>query len=110
VRASGLTIGAMRQRVTLEGPTDIPDEVGGFARNYAPLAQLWAKIESLDAGEQFVEQRLEQLQKFAVTIRWRADVQSQMRFDFRGRKLVVKAVQEVDDRRRLLRCLCEELS
>ncbi len=103
-------IGAMRQRVTLEAPTDTQDGVGGFVRNYTPAAQLWAHIENLSAAEQFAEQRLEQSGKIAVTIRWRADVQSQMRFEFHGRKLVVRSVQDPDERRRFLRCLCEELT
>lgn len=104
------TIGAMRQRVTLEAPTDARDDVGGIIRIYAPLARLWAQIETQGAEEQFVEQRLEQSGKVVVTIRWRADVQSQMRFDFRGRKLIIRGVEEIDEKRRFLRCLCEELS
>lgn len=104
------TIGAMRQRVTLETPTDAQDDVGSFTRLYAPLARLWAQIETPSAAEQFIEQRLEQSRKVVVTIRWRADVQSQMRFDFRGRKLVIRGVEDIDEKRRFLRCLCEELS
>ncbi|WP_330084155.1 phage head closure protein [Methylocystis iwaonis] len=104
------TIGAMRQRVTLEAPTDAQDDVGGIIRIYAPLARLWAQIETQGAEEQFIEQRLEQSRKVTVTIRWRADVQSQMRFDFRGRKLIIKSVADIDEMRRFLRCLCEEFS
>ncbi|BDV33348.1 phage head closure protein [Methylocystis iwaonis] len=104
------TIGAMRQRVTLEAPTDARDDVGGFMRLYTPLARLWAQIETQGAEEQFIEQRLEQSRKVTVTIRWRADVQSQMRFDFRGRKLIIKSVADIDEKRRFLRCLCEEFS
>lgn len=104
------TIGAMRQRVTLEAPTDTQDYVGGIIRLYTPLARLWAQIETQGVEEQFIEQRLEQSRKVVVTIRWRADVQSQMRFDFRGRKLIIRGVEDIDEKRRFLRCLCEELS
>lgn len=104
------TIGAMRQRVTLEASTDAQDDVGGIIRIYAPLARLWAQIETQGAQEQFIEQRLEQLRKVIVTIRWRADVQNAMRFDFRGRKLIIKGVEDIDEKQRFLRCLCEELS
>ncbi|MDJ0449049.1 phage head closure protein [Methylocystis sp. JR02] len=103
-------IGAMRQRVTLEAPTDARDDVGGIIRIYAPLVRLWAQIETQGAEEQFIEQRLEQSRKVTVTIRWRADVQSQMRFDFRGRKLIIESVADINEKRRFLRCLCEEFS
>jgi SPP1 family predicted phage head-tail adaptor len=104
------TIGALRQRVTIEAPVDAPDDIGGADRSYAPLAQAWARIETLGSGEQFVEQRLEQARRFAVTIRWRADVASQMRILFRGRTLLIRSVEDRDETRRFLRCLCEEIS
>lgn len=104
------TIGGLRRRVTIETPVDVADELGGFTRGFAPLAQVWANIETLGAREDFVEQRLEELRRLAVTIRWRDDVKSQMRFDFRGRKLVIKGVEDPDERRRFLKCLCEEIA
>lgn len=103
-------IGALRRRVTLEAPVDAPDDAGGFLREFAPVAQLWAKIEATGAGEQFAEQRLEQSRTLRVTIRWRAGVTSQMRFDLQGRKLYVRGVLDVDEAGRFLRCDCEELS
>jgi SPP1 family predicted phage head-tail adaptor len=104
------TIGALRQRVTIEAPVDVPDDNGGFTRSYASLAQVWARIETTGARAQFSEQRLEQSRSHTVTIRWRGDVTSQMRFDFRGRKLAIQGVEDSDERRRFLTCACEEIS
>ncbi|QGM96322.1 phage head closure protein [Methylocystis parvus] len=104
------TIGDLRQRVTIEAPVDAPDDIGGFVRTYATLAQVWALVERRGAGEQFIEQRLEQSARFAVTIRWRVDVTSQMRIIFRGRKLSIESVEDLDGRRRFLLCMCEEIS
>jgi SPP1 family predicted phage head-tail adaptor len=103
-------IGALRHRITIETPVDAPDDAGGFARSFTPLAQVWARIETSDAREQFEEQRLEQSRKLVVTIRWRSDVTSQMRFDFRGRKLLIRGVTDVDETRRFLSCACEEIT
>jgi SPP1 family predicted phage head-tail adaptor len=104
------SIGALRHRVTIEAPVDSPDGSGGFTRAYAPLAQVWARIEPTSAREQFVEQRLEQARTHLVVIRWRADVEAQMRFDFRGRKLFVRNLVDPDETRRFLHCECEEIS
>ncbi len=103
-------IGALRQRVTLEAPVDTPDGAGGFARSYAPVAQVWARIAPTSAREDFVEQRAEQSISHLVTIRWRDDVASAMRFSFRGRKLLIRSVFDPDERRRFLICQCEEIS
>lgn len=104
------TIGALRQRVTIETPIDASDGAGGFERAYAPHAQVWAKVETRSGGEQFSEQRLEQSRTHVVTIRWRPDVTSQMRFDLRGRKLAIRTVIDRNETRRFLECGCEEIS
>lgn len=104
------TIGALRQRVTLEAPVDTQDDVGGITRSYAPVAQLWARIESTDARAQFVEQRQEQSTTHVVTIRWRAGVSGQMRFAHRDRRLLINTVVDRDETRRFLICNCEEIS
>jgi SPP1 family predicted phage head-tail adaptor len=103
-------IGALRHRVTIEAPVDTPDESGGFTRAYVALARVWARVQPGSARQQFVEQRLEQSRTHLVTIRWRGDVKSQMRFDHRGRKLVVESVVDPDETRRFLQCRCEEIS
>lgn len=104
------SIGAMRHRLALEAPADVFDELGGFARGFTTLAWVWAHIAAEGAGEDFAGQRLEQSRRFTVTLRWRGDVTSQMRFDLRGRKLVIRSVEDRDERRRFLTCRCEEIS
>lgn len=104
------TIGQFRRRVTLQAPIDAPDDIGGADRSFSAFAQVWAKVETLSGQEQFVEQRLEQSRRCAVTIRWRSDVTSQMRIVFRGRILVIRSVEDRDESRRFLTCLCEEIS
>jgi SPP1 family predicted phage head-tail adaptor len=105
-----VSISALRHRVTIEAAVDSPDGAGGFTRAYAPLAQVWAWVRPKSAREQFVEQRLEQARTHLVVIRWRADVEAQMRFDFRGRRLFVRSVVDPDETRRFLHCECEEIS
>lgn len=104
------TVGALRQRVTIESPVDTPDGAGGFTRSFATLAQVWAKIEATSARDQFVEQRSEQSTTHIVTIRWRGDVRSQMRLLHRGRKLLIESVVDREEQRRFLICICEEIS
>jgi SPP1 family predicted phage head-tail adaptor len=104
------TIGQLRQRVTLQAPVDAPDDIGAADRTFSAFAQVWARVETLSAQEQFIEQRLEQSRRCAVMIRWRSDVTSQMRIVFRGRILVIRSVEDRDETPRFLTCLCEEIS
>lgn len=107
---SAATIGALRHRVTLEAPTQTPDDAGGFARSYTPLTQLRAKIETRAARDDFIAEREEQQATHRVTIRWRNDVTQGVRFDHRGRKLLVRSVVDPDQQRRFLLCDCVEIS
>lgn len=102
-------IGELRRRVTLEGYVDLPDETGGFDRSFVAMGKVWAKVEALSAQTQFMEQRLEETRSFAVTLRWRSDVVSQMRLRLGARKLVVMSVEDPDGTARFLRCLCQEV-
>lgn len=107
---SGLTIGALRHRVTLEAPIDAADDAGGFSRSFSPVANLWARIEPSGAREDFVEQRAEQATTLVVTIRWRDGVVKDMRFVHRGRNLRIQSVLDPDEHRRFLICACEEIA
>ncbi|PPD17551.1 MAG: head-tail adaptor protein [Methylocystis sp.] len=107
---SGLPIGALRHRVTLEAPIDAPDGAGGFSRSFTPVADLWARVAPGGAREDFVEQRAEQATSLVVTIRWRQDVVKDMRFIHRGRRLRIQSVVDPDERRRFLVCQCEEIT
>ncbi|MGD9545209.1 MAG: phage head closure protein [Methylocystis sp.] len=105
-----LRIAALRYRVTLEAPIDTPDDAGGYARSFTPVASLWARIAPSGAREDFVEQRAEQATTHIVTIRWRSDVAKDMRFVHRGRELRIQSAFDPDERRRFLICQCEEIS
>lgn len=106
---SAPSIGAMRLRMTLEAPTDAPDDAGSMTRTYAPLAELWAEVTALSGEARFVAERQEQAITCRVRIRWRAGVTSQMRLVRGARKLLIHSVYDPDERRRFLVCRCEEI-
>jgi SPP1 family predicted phage head-tail adaptor len=106
---SAASIGALRQRMTLEAPVDTPDDSGAMTRSYAPLAQLWAKVTPLSGEARFVAEREEQAISSLALIRWRADVTSRMRLVAGARALLIHSVFDPDGRRRFLLCRCEQV-
>jgi len=101
-------IGRLRHRVVLERPVRESDGGGGAAETWEPVAGLWAMIE-LRSGKEAVEaDRLSGTRKLDVTIRYRPDVAPHMRFRLGGRLLDIRTVLDEDDRRRFLKCECEE--
>lgn len=106
---SGISIGGLRHRLSLQAPVDIEDGAGGFSRNYRTLETIWARVSVIAGNQQFVEQRFEQTTHFQVDLRWRADIAAGMRFVFRERLLLIHAVRDPDGARRFLTCACEEI-
>ena len=101
-------IGRLRHRVTLERRVREADGGGGAVETWEPVADLWAMIDARSGKETVEADRLSGSRKVEVTIRYRDDVTSKMRFRLGERRLDIRAVLDEDGRRRFLKCNCEE--
>jgi len=102
------TVGRFRTALELMTPTDVPDGAGGVARSHAPTASVWALVEPLKAlPGQAMDQEGATI-THRITIRFRTDVDSAVRFRHGDRVFRVTAVHDPDGRRRHLVCLCKE--
>jgi SPP1 family predicted phage head-tail adaptor len=101
-------IGKLRHRLTLEAPYRTADDGGGAVMTWAAIADIWGSIEAASGSERLAADRLTGTTQPMVTIRYRADVTTAMRFLSGDRTLLIRAVLDTDGTRRFLRCLCEE--
>jgi SPP1 family predicted phage head-tail adaptor len=101
-------LGEMRSRVALERPDDAVDDTGSLTRVWTQVADLWARITPLRGAEGFVAGQQETSILYDVTIRWRPDAASPMRFRIGSRALYIRTAFDPDARRRSLVCRCEE--
>lgn len=100
--------GRLNARLRLETPADVADGQGGVSEGWVTVTGLWGRVEPIRAkpGEEAgaaiapVSHR--------VTIRHRDGIRHDMRFVFRGRFLMLRAVHDPDESRRYLICDCEE--
>ncbi len=106
----GATISGLRQRVRLEAPSDTADGAGGFSRVFTLVGTLWARVVPQQGDTQFVEERREQTITHLVTIRWRSDVTSDMRFVIGADILSIVAAYDANGARRFLTCRCRQIS
>lgn len=102
-------VGRHRTRLVLEEPVESPDTIGGVTRGFAIRATLWAAVEPVSGLERAEADRAEGAVSQRVTIRWRGDVTTAMRFSLGARRLAIRAQYDPDGRRRTLVCLCEEV-
>jgi SPP1 family predicted phage head-tail adaptor len=105
---ASLPIGAMRHRLTLEAPVEVPDLAGGVRRSWVAVATVWASIEPREARPSIFGDAPVNLATHRVTIRWRSDVTAANRLVAGNRILAIRAISDPDERRSWLVLTVEE--
>jgi SPP1 family predicted phage head-tail adaptor len=100
--------GDLRHRLVLEQLEREDDEGGGFTETWSELAELWAELRPIGGSEAVESDRLAGSITHEVHLRYRPDVQPAMRFREGTRVFHILAVIDVEERKRWLKCLCEE--
>lgn len=103
-----IRIGNLRQRVSIERPVRTSDGGGGAQESWELVAEVWAQIRPLSGSERVEADGLAGKVSHETIIRYRDDVEPEQRLAFDSRLFDIRAVLDVDERRRFLRCLVEE--
>jgi SPP1 family predicted phage head-tail adaptor len=106
--ANPFLIALLRHRLTLEAPQRAADGSGGAAVAWEPVAQVWASVRPLTGGEAAFADSTRGRITHEIWMRRRDVVAPHMRFRLGDRIFEIRAVIDVDERRRRFRCLCEE--
>lgn len=101
-------IGALRHRLIIEAPDEVPDGIGGVTRTWTALATLWGEIEPLAADDGLLADKRIGLVTHKIHVRHRLDVTVAHRFRLGSRVYAVRAVRDAEERGRFLECLCAE--
>lgn len=101
-------IGALRHRLVLEAPVRTADGGGGATIAWTPAAEIWAGIEPITGSESVLAEGIAGRVSHEIVVRHQSGVEPAMRFRLGSRIFEIKAVLDVDERRRMLRCFCRE--
>lgn len=100
--------GDLRHRVVIERPERTSDGAGGSTTEWIAVAEVWAAIWSRSADESFTLDRIAGTATHDVWIRYRADVQPDMRIRYGVRIFDILGAIDVEDRAAWLKCPAEE--
>jgi len=101
--------GRLRSEFTLEEGQQTADGLGGFSEAWVEIATLYGRIEPVAARDVFgADQTLETV-THRITLRWRSDVRSGMRFTKPGRSFDILTVHDPDESGRYLVCRVKEI-
>lgn len=98
----------LRHRLTLEELSRVADDGGGFTESWVAVATIFADLRPISGSERVEGDRLTGSVTHDVVMRHRAGVVPAMRFREGTRIFQIIAVIDIEERRRWLRCLCEE--
>jgi len=98
----------LRHRLTLEELSRVADDGGGFTESWVTVATLSADLQPISGGEMVEADRLAGTITHEIVLRYRAGVMPAMRFRQGTRIFRILAVIDVEERRRWLKCWCEE--
>lgn len=101
-------IGALRHRLVLERAERAGDGGGGANVTWVEEATVWAAIRPLSGGEAFEAGRRSGRHTHEITMRYRAGVDVSMRLRKGTRVFRILALEDVGERGRWLKALCEE--
>jgi SPP1 family predicted phage head-tail adaptor len=99
---------ALRRRLTLEQLDRVSDDGGGFTESWITVATLAADLRPIGGNESVEADRITGSVSHEVVLRYRPGVVPAMRFRLDTRIFQILAVIDVDERRRWLKCWCEE--
>ncbi len=101
-------IAALRDRVQLLHKEQTAEPEGGHATVYVPLATVWARVHARPASRSDFADARGAKATHTVVVRYRSDVASGDRIAWRGRKLEVLSVEDLNGRPGYLSCACTE--
>lgn len=104
-----IRIGDLRQRLTIERAVRIGDGGGGAAETWNALADVWARVRPIGGDERSEADALAGRVTHEVVMRYRDDLGPRDRLRSGARVFDIRAVFDLDERRRFLRCFAEEL-
>ena len=98
----------LRQRVTIEQPSESADGAGGTTRSWTTLATVWAELLPLRGAENLLAFQQQAELTHRVTLRYRDDVTTAMRLSYDSRVFNIRSTRNVEERDQLLELLVEE--
>jgi SPP1 family predicted phage head-tail adaptor len=107
--AARIFAGTLRHEAVLERMAPVSDGQGGHAEDWQEVARVFARIEPVSARSVIVADHAEARVTHRVTVRFRDDLKSGMRFLIGERVLAISAVHDPEERGRFLQCLVREV-
>jgi SPP1 family predicted phage head-tail adaptor len=103
------SIGARRRLFVIDTPLDTPDGFGGVLRDYQPGPVVWGALEPIAGDERREAGKTQEVVTHRVRIRDRHALGPNDRLALGPRRFRVRSSRDIDEKRREILCLVEEI-
>jgi len=98
--------GQLDRRITLQTFSEATDAFGQEVKSYSTLATVWAKVVEKIGKESEEGDMIAATKKVEFMIRYRTDVNEEMRISYNSNIYKIKAIQSADARKAFLKIVC----
>ena len=102
MRCCELSAGKLRNSIAFEKEALTPDGYGGSSVAWSTFATVRAMLKPTSGNERWQSQRLETNVTHRIFIRYRADLDTKMRVNYKGRLMQVSALINIEERNKWL--------
>ncbi len=108
MKKAAIKIGDMRHRITFQSGAEIEDEHHGHTIQWNNIATVWAKVDPVSGNEFYYSQQLKNTITHKITIRYRNDINVEMRIIFETRVMKIESMINLEEGNRFILLRCEE--
>ena len=98
--------GQLDRRITLQTFSEATDSFGQEVKTYSTLTSVWANVKEKVGSEGEDGDMLAATKKVEFIIRYRTDVNEQMRISYNSNIYKITAIQSADARKAFLKLVC----
>tara|TARA_Y100000114_G_scaffold44835_1_gene40538 strand:+ start:28598 stop:28927 length:330 start_codon:yes stop_codon:yes gene_type:complete len=104
----GISIGSMREQITIQTIGSTRDTGGGISSNYSDSQTVQASVKPVNGKEVFAQGKLQDRVTHEIMIRYNVSVTPKNRIKFGSRIFNIRSVLNVNERSRYMKILAEE--
>lgn len=98
--------GQLDRRITIQTFSESTDSFGQEVKSYSTLASVWANVTEKIGNEGEDGDMIAATKKVEFIIRYRTDVNEQMRISYNSNIYKIQAIQSADARKAFLKLVC----
>jgi SPP1 family predicted phage head-tail adaptor len=91
--------GQLDRRITIQSFTTTTDDFGEVVKSFTTLANVWAKVEEKRGNEGEDGNQLVATKRVEFLIRYRSDINEQMRIQYNNETYKIEAILNADSRK-----------